>query len=124
MAGFERRTLPGQRSKGARRGSGLVGGASVWSIPQKRRNGERWSDKAGNEDETVEAEKKCDDIFERTVKGKQESDERYAVVARSREIQSNGGPSNGPASQCHLESLATDDSPDELDRAATSVIFN
>jgi hypothetical protein len=48
----------------------------------------------------VEAENKSDDICEWTVKGKQESDERYAVVARSRKIQTNGGPSNGPASRC------------------------
>jgi hypothetical protein len=48
----------------------------------------------------VEAENKSDDICEWTVKGKQESEERYAVVARSRKIQTNGGPSNGPASHC------------------------
>ena len=84
-------------------GSPPFSSGSVWPIAQKRRNRERWGDKAGNEDYTVEAENKSDDIFEWTVKGKQESDERYAVVARSREIQTNGGPSNGPASQCHLE---------------------
>lgn len=77
-------------------------GAQFGPITQKPCNRERWGDKAGNEDYTLEAENKSDDIFEWTVKDKQESDERYAVVARSREIQTNGGPSNGPARQCHL----------------------
>ena len=76
-------------------------------IDHKGRNRKRWGDKAGNVDEPVEAENESDLVCDWIVKGKQESDDRYAVVARSRKIQSNGGPSNGPASRCrHARRLA------------------
>ena len=76
-------------------------------IDHKGRNRKRWGDKAGNVDEPVEAENESDLVCDWIVKGKQESDDRYAVVARSRTIQSNGGPSNGPASRCrHARRLA------------------
>ena len=51
----------------------------------------------------MEAENESDFVCEWIVRCKQEPDEPLAVVARSRNIQTNGGPSNGLASQCHLE---------------------
>ncbi len=71
---------------------------SVRPIDQKRCNRERWGDKARKEDKALEAEKESDFIGQWIVKGKKESPDRYAVVARSREIQTDSGPSNGPSS--------------------------